>query len=299
MARDPYQILGISKSSSDADIKKAYRRRAKELHPDRNAGDPKAQDRFSELNSAYEIVGDAEKRKQFDAGEIDAEGKPRFKGFEGFGAGAQGHPFQRGAGRGFDASDIFGEMFGEAMRRGQTRAGAAHGFSQAGAPKGEDVHASLAVSLEDVALGATRQIRLPTGREVEISIPRGVADGKVMRLRGLGHPSPFGAESGDVLLTIKIKPDERFSLDGRDLTARVRVPLATAVLGGPIRVPTPTGEVEMQLPAMTSSGKSFRLRGKGLSGDGKAGDLYALIDIDLPRDDSDLAELMRRREKRG
>ena len=139
-------------------------------------------------------------------------------------------------------------------------------------------------------------MRLPTGREVEISIPKGVADGKVMRLRGLGQPSPFGGESGDVLLTVRIKPDERFTVDGNDLSVRVRVPLSTAVLGGPMRVPTLTGEVEMHLPPMTSSGKSFRLRAKGLPANGGTGDLYAIIDIDLPRDDAELAELMRKRE---
>jgi DnaJ-class molecular chaperone len=292
VTRDPYQTIGVSKSASEAEVKKAYRRRAKELHPDRNINDPKAQERFSELNSAYEIIGDATKRQQFDRGEIDGEGKPRFKGFEGFSGGGRGQPFGRGGSPGFDASDIFGEMFGEAMRRGQ--GGPQRGRS--GPPKGEDVTAILTITLAESAEGATRQVRLPTGREVEISIPEGVADGKVMRLRGLGQPSPFGGEAGDVLLTIKIKPDSRFTVDGGDLSVRVRVPLATAVLGGPMRVPTLTGEVEMHLPPMTSSGKSFRLRGKGLPANGKRGDLYAVIDIDLPGDDTELADLMRKRE---
>jgi DnaJ-class molecular chaperone len=292
VTRDPYEIIGIPRSASEADIKKAYRRRAKELHPDRNVDDPKAQERFSELNSAYEIIGDATKRPQFDRGEIDADGKPRFKGFEGFSGGGGG----RGGSPGFDASDIFGEMFGEAMRRGQTAPGPGQGRGRAGPPKGEDVTATLTITLAESAKGATRQARLPTGREVEISIPKGVVDGKVMRLRGLGQPSPFGGEAGDVLLTVRIKPDERFTVDGKDLSVRVRVPLATAVLGGPMRVPTLTGEVEMHLPPMTSSGKSFRLRAKGLPANGVTGDLYAIIDIDLPSDDAELAELMRKRE---
>jgi DnaJ-class molecular chaperone len=296
VTRDPYQIIGVPKSASEADVKKAYRRRAKELHPDRNVNDPKAQEHFSELNSAYEIVGDATKRQQFDRGEIDGEGKPRFKGFEGFAGGGRSQPFGRGANQGFDASDIFGEMFGEAMRRNQTGGHQGRGRT---APKGEDVTASLTVTLAESAQGTSREVRLPTGREVEISVPKGVVDGKVIRLRGLGHPSPFGADAGDVLLTIRIKPDERFTVDGADLTARVRVPLAIAVLGGPMRVPTLTGDVEMRLPPMTSSGKSFRLRSKGLPASGGNGDLYAVIDIDLPADDSELAELMRKREMQG
>jgi DnaJ-class molecular chaperone len=297
VTRDPYEIIGIPRSASEAEIKKAYRRRAKELHPDRNINDPKAQERFSELNSAYEIIGDAAKRPQFDRGEIDADGKPRFKGFEGFSSGGgRSQPFGRGGSPGFDASDIFGEMFGDAMRRGQAAPSQGPGRGRAGPPKGDDVTASLTITLAESAEGSTRQVRLPTGREVEISIPKGVIDGKVMRLRGLGQPSPFGGESGDVLLTVRIKADERFTVDGKDLSVRVRVPLATAVLGGPMRVPTLTGEVEMHLPAMTSSGKSFRLRAKGLPGNGGTGDLYAVIDIDLPGDDAELAELMRRRE---
>ena len=250
MTRDPYQTIGVSKTAGEAEIKKAYRKRAKELHPDRNINDPKAQERFSELNSAYEILGDATKRQQFDRGEIDADGKPRFRGFEGFGdSGSRGgSPFGRGGHNpGFDASDIFGDLFGDAMRRG----GAAGRAGRGTPPKGEDVSATLQVTLAEAAAGATRQVRLQTGREVEITIPKGVADGKVMRLRGLGQTSSFGGEAGDVLLTVKIRPDERFTLNGLDISVRVRVPLSVAVLGGAIRVPTLGGEVEMQLPPMT------------------------------------------------
>lgn len=296
MTRDPYQILGVTKSATDAEIKKAYRRRAKDLHPDRNTGDAKAQDRFSELNSAYEILGDGGKRAQFDKGEIDNDGKPRFKGFEGFGGSrGQGSPSGQG-GPTFDASDIFGEMFGEAMRRGSTRHADQGARSRGGLPKGEDIEASLSIDLAESAEGTTRQVRLPTGREVEIAVPKGVVDGKVMRLRGLGRASAYGGEAGDVLLTVKIKPDERFTVSGKDLTVRVPVPLSVAVLGGAIRIPTLSGEVEMNLPPMTNSGRNFRLRGKGLPGDAGSGDLYAAIDIELPVGDEELVELMRKRE---
>ncbi len=302
--RDPYQVLGVARSASEAEIKKAYRRRAKELHPDRNQDDPKAQDRFSELNSAYEIVGDDAKRKQFDRGEIDAEGKPKFQGFEGSGAGRGGRnggfefnfgqgasPFGRGGGggeAGFDASDIFGSLFGEAARRNSR---ARH------EPQHQPEHGfTLEIALADADAGATRRVRVPGGREVEITIPQGVADGKVMRLRGLGPADPYTGEAGDVLMTVKIKPDPRFTVEGNDLRTRVSVPLATAVLGGAIHVPTLTGAVEMKVPAMTGTARQFRLRGKGLKGEkGAAGDLFVAIDIEMPESDAELTALMKAR----
>lgn len=300
--RDPYQVLGVARGANDADIKKAFRKRAKELHPDANRDDPKAQDRFSELNSAYEILGDETKRKQFDRGEIDAEGKPRFQGFEGmggrggraggfefnFGQGS-GSPFGRAGGgeAGFDPSDIFSSLFGEQARR------------QRGRPepqKPAEQSFTLEVTLAEAAGGATRRVKLPGGREVEVTIPEGVGDGKVMRLRGLGQPDPFSGESGDVLMTIKVKPDPRFTVDGKDLRTRVAVPLARAVLGGPLHVPTLTGAVEMTIPPLTGTTKQFRLRGKGLKGEkGAVGDLFVAIDIEMPASDAELTALMKTR----
>lgn len=303
--RDPYQVLGVARGANDADIKKAFRKRAKELHPDANRDDPKAQDRFSELNSAYEILGDETKRKQFDRGEIDAEGKPRFQGFEGmggmggrggraggfefnFGQGG-GSPFGRAGGgeAGFDPSDIFSSLFGEQARR------------QRGRPepqKPAEQSFTLEVTLAEAAGGATRRVKLPGGREVEVTIPEGVGDGKVMRLRGLGQPDPFSGESGDMLMTIKVKPDPRFTVDGKDLRTRVAVPLARAVLGGPLHVPTLTGAVEMTIPPLTGTTKQFRLRGKGLKGEkGAMGDLFVAIDIEMPASDAELTALMKTR----
>lgn len=305
--RDPYQILGVARTATEAEIKKAYRRRAKDLHPDRNRDDPKAQDRFSELNGAYEIVGDEAKRKQFDAGQIDGEGKPKFQGFEGmgagrggraggfefnFGQGGRGHPFGAGAGAGagagFDPADIFGSLFGDAARRqGQTRA-EAH--------KPPEQSFTLEVTLAQAVSGATRRVRLPGGREVEVTIPDGVTDGKVMRLRGLGQTDPHSGQTGDVLMTIKVKPDPRFVAEGNDLRTRVTVPLAQAVLGGPIHVPTLTGTVEMKIPPLTGTTRSFRLRGKGLKAEGSAaGDLFVAIDIEMPESDAELTALMKAR----
>ena len=306
--RDPYQVLGVARGASDAEIKKAFRKRAKELHPDRNRDDPKAQDKFSELNAAYEIVGDETKRKQFDRGEIDAEGKPRFQGFEGMGAGrggrsggfefnfgqGGGNPFGGRAGpggagdAGFDASDIFSSLFGEAGRR-------ARGKPEPQKPPEQSF--TLEVTLAQAATGGTRRVKLPGGREVEITIPEGVSDGKVMRLRGLGQTDPFSGEAGDVMMTIKVKPDSRFTVDGNDLRTRVAVPLAKAVLGGPLHVPTLTGAVEMNIPPLTGTARQFRLRGKGLKGEkGAVGDLFVAIDIEMPASDAELTALMKARE---
>lgn len=304
--RDPYQILGVARGASDAEIKKAFRRRAKELHPDRNREDPKAQDKFAELNTAYEILGDEAKRKQFDRGEIDAEGKPRFQGFEGMGGGGRGSrasgfefhfgqggaPFGRGASgggadTGFDPSDIFSSLFGEASRR-------ARGKAEPQKPPEQSF--IIEVPLSQAVNGGARRVKLPNGREVEITIPEGVGDGKVMRLRGLGQTDPFSGETGDVLMTIKIKPDPRFTVDGNDLRTRVAVPLARAVLGGPLHVPTLTGAVEMTIPPMTGTTKQFRLRGKGLKGEkGAVGDLFVAIDIEMPASDTELTALMKAR----
>ncbi|GJE38454.1 DnaJ C-terminal domain-containing protein [Methylobacterium persicinum] len=302
--RNPYDVLGVPKGASEADIKKAYRKLAKEFHPDRNKNDVKAKDRFSEVNSAYEILGDADKRKQFDRGEIDAEGKPRAAGFEGFGGfgggGARGFDFESmarnrgpmGGAAGGMGEDIFSHIFGEAFRAGGAGPGAGRQPH-----RGEDVAAELIVTLEQVGGEEKLRLNLPTGREVDVMIPKGVVDGQTIRLRGLGHPGGPRSEPGDALLTIRIQPHPRFKVEGADLRVSVDVPLDDAILGGTIRVPTLTGAVEMKMPPMTSSGRTFRLRGKGLpKKDGSRGDLLATTAIMLPAgDDEALAEFARAR----
>lgn len=304
--RDPYTVLGVPKSASEADIKKAFRKLAKQHHPDRNKDDPKAKERFSEANSAYEIIGDKDKRGQFDRGEIDAEGKPRFQGFDpragmgsagrsqrggfegfSFGFGHDG-PFNRGGGGGqADAADIFADIFGQMGGRGAR--------SQQ-ALKGADIEAELQLGLEDLVAGGARRMTLPNGREVEVNIPKGVSDGKTIRLKGQGQPAPAGGQAGDLLLTVKLRPHPRFTVDGADLKLTQRVPLADAVLGGPIRVETLDGAVELTIPPMTSSGRNFRLRGKGLPKADGRGDLYVATSIVLPDEgDEELEALMRRR----
>ncbi|GJD73011.1 DnaJ C-terminal domain-containing protein [Methylobacterium goesingense] len=288
--RNPYDVLGVSKGASEADIKKAYRKLAKAYHPDRNQDDVKAKDRFAEANSAYEILGDAGKRAQFDRGEIDADGKPRATGFEGFGGFGGG----RGGGGGFDfesaargrgptggggiGEDIFSHLFGDAFRA----AGAGPG-AQRGPQKGEDVAAELSVTLEQVGAEEKLRLSLPGGRDVDVVVPKGVVDGQTIRLRGLGQSAGPRGTPGDALLTIRILPHPRFTVDGADLRASVDVALEDAILGGPIRVPTLTGAVEMKIPAMTGSGRTFRLKGKGLpKKDGTRGDLFATTAVTLP-----------------
>ena len=297
--RNPYDVLGVPKGASEAEIKKAFRKLAKAYHPDSNK-DPKAAERFAEANTAYEVLGDKDKRGQFDRGEIDGQGKPRatgFEGFSGFGGGrasnsAGGFDFDaftraRGAGAGMGAGgmgeDIFSHLFGEAFRASGAGPGAARGPA-----RGEDVAAELAVTLEQIGSEETLRLTLPGGRDVDVVVPKGVADGQTIRLRGLGSPAGPRGEPGDAMLTIRIKPHARFKMEGADLRVTVDLPLEDAVLGGALRVPTLTGAVDMKVPAMTSSGKSFRLRGKGLpKKDGSRGDLIATTAVALPAAEDD------------
>jgi DnaJ-class molecular chaperone len=317
--RDPYQILGVSKSASEAEVKSAYRKLAKKLHPDANKHDPKAATRFAELNAAYEIVGDDEKRKAFDRGEIDAEGKPRFRGFEGFGgrpgAGAHGpggaqfesftfgpDGFQRAAG---GAGGFGGGGFEDLLRgmfSGGGRAGNARGFGGGapfepedfGAPSsGQDLHATLTIGLAEAARGSKARVSLPTGKEIEVKIPAGIADGQQIRLKGQGWPSNQG-KRGDALITVNVAPHPLFKPDGSDLRLDLPITLYEAVLGGKVRVPTLDGAVELAIPPDTNSGRTFRLKGKGLKSKGGHGDLLATVRIMLPSgSDEALAELMR------
>ena len=309
--RNPYDVLGVSRSASEAEIKKAFRKLAKTYHPDSNKDDPKAKDKFAEANAAYEILGDAGKRAQFDRGEIDAEGKPRFQGFEGFGGGrgrggARPEDFAGFSGfSGFGGSrrssrsnagadfgdDLFSQFFADAFRSG----GEAPRQGRARSQKGEDVSATLTVTLEEVAQEAKKRIRLSTGRDVDVVIPKGVSNGQVIRLRGLGQGAP-GIDPGDALLTINFAPHERFTPEGSDLRLRLPVEIEEAILGGTVRVPTLTGSVEMKIPPMTNSGRTFRLRGKGLPTKTGHGDLFVTTEIRLPEVvDEDLMEYARKR----
>jgi len=310
--RDPYEVLGVSKTAGEAEIKSAFRKQAKKLHPDANKHDPKAASRFAELNAAYEIVGDDKKRKAFDNGEIDAEGKPRFQGFEGFGAqpggGFRGAPggahfesfsygpdgFQRRSGAGGGAGgfeDILRNMFGGAARGGGF--GTRFEPEDFGPATGQDLHAEMTIALPEAAKGTKTRVHLPTGKDVEVKIPAGLTDGQSIRLKGQGWPIANG-KAGDAIITVHVAPHPLFKPDGADLRLELPITLYEATLGGKVRVPTLDGAVELAIPAGTNSGRTFRLKGKGLKAKSGSGDLLATVRIVLPeKTDDEFKELMR------
>jgi DnaJ-class molecular chaperone len=318
--RDPYEILGVQKNATPAAVKSAYRRLAKKLHPDANKTDKTAATRFSELNAAYEIIGDEAKRKAFDRGEIDAEGKPRFQGFPGGGPGRgrggtggftqdgnfesftwgpdgfQRHSGGGGRAGGFRAGgggidDILKEMFGGAGRRAQAFEEEEFG----GAAPGRDVTGTVTITLPEVLTGTSRRVHLPTGRDIDAKIPAGLADGQTIRLKGQGLPGP-GGPAGDALITVTIAEHPLFKRDGaKNLRIELPVTLYEAVLGGKVRVPTLDGAVQLAIPPGTSSGRTLRVKGKGLPSKDGAGDLYATVRIVLPEGgDAELDELMKK-----
>jgi DnaJ-class molecular chaperone len=322
--RDPYDVLGVQKNASGATIKSAFRKLAKKLHPDANKNDQKAAAKFAELNAAYEIVGDEDKRKAFDRGEIDAEGKPRFQG-GGFGRGAGRGPwgqaggtqgdshfesftwgpggFQRHSGPGGPGGasgggfeDILKEMLG-GMAGAGTRGRRRTQFEPddfGAAATGQDVSGTVTITLEEVASGTTRRVHLPTGKEVEARIPAGLTDGQTIRLKGQGLPGLGGGPAGDALITVSVAPHARFERDGANLRLELPVTLYEAVLGGRVRVPTLDGAVELAIPP-NSSGRTMRVKGKGLPSKDGPGDLYATVRIVLPEQpDPELEELMKR-----
>lgn len=291
MAGDPYKELGVSRGASADEIKKAFRKLAKELHPDKNPGNKVADERFKRITAAFDLLGDKDKRAKFDRGEIDADGREQFRGFGG-GAGGRGgpggHPFGQGGARpqGFeniDLDELFGGMFGGGARPGGARGG---GF----AAKGQDVRAMLEISLEDSISGATRRIQFSDGRMLDVAIPKGASDGQTIRLKGQGAPGR-GGPAGDALIEMKVAKHPVFTRDGADLTMDQPVALYDAVLGGKVPVRTPEGTVSMTIPAGSSSGKVLRLKGRGAFAEGKRGDLLAKLMITLPEDSAELTKL--------
>jgi DnaJ-class molecular chaperone len=302
--RDPYEVLGVPRGASAAAIKSAFRKLAKKHHPDSNKNDPKAAERFSEINTANEILGDEDKRKQFDRGEIDAEGKPRFTGFPGGGAaggrtgpgGFESYTFRTGGGAG-GFEDILNSMFANAGR-GRGGAGRASPFefdTGGGIGLDLDLNVAMSVSLEEAVRGGEKRVRLPTGKELNVKIPAGVTEGQQIRLRGQGETAQ-GHPPGDLLITVNIAPHPFFKVDGSDIRVDLPITLYEAVLGGKVRVPTLGGAVELSIPKNTSSGRTFRLKGKGLpKTGGTTGDLFVTTRIVLPDgNDADLEALMQK-----
>ena len=277
MARDPYQVLGVPRGAGADDIRKAFRKLAKKHHPDANPGDSAAEERFKQVSAAFDILGDAEKRRKFDAGEIDADGRETFRGFGG-GPG-QGGP--SGGFEGADFSDIFGEMFGRRAGRGGPRGAAGPGPGAGFSAKGPDVRARLEIDLEEAILGGKKRISFQDGRTLDVTIPAGAADGQTLRLRGHGEPGRGG--KGDALIELAIKPHSVFRREAEQLVMDLPVSVPDAVLGGRVQAPTPDGPVTLTVPKGANSGQSLRLKGKGLAdARGVRGDLIARIQVMLP-----------------
>lgn len=280
---DPYEVLGVSRDASQKDIQAAYRRRAKKLHPDLNPGDKKAENQFKELAAAYDILGDEDKRARFDRGEIDAQGMetPQRRYYRDF-TGAEAGAYQHGSS--FDDAgldDILGEFFAR---------GSARSFRRRGA----DIRYVFEIDFLDAVNGAHRKVTMPDGRTLDIRIPPGAHDGQILRLRGQGAAGDEGEPAGDALIELHVRSHPFFRRDGDDIRFDLPISLAEAVNGGKVRVPTPSGPVFASVPENSSSGKTLRLKGKGVAKkNGTRGDAFATLKIVLPdKPDPELKEFV-------
>jgi len=300
MALDLYQRLGLKRGASEAEIKKAYRSLAKQLHPDRNKDNPNAAKRFSDVTHAYDLLSDKDKRARYDRGEIDEEGNPKMpfgSGFGGYSAGAGPHPgtgqgydnFNFGGGDSADLSDLFEGLFGGAASGRTGGGGAFRGFGRRAQPpqKGADVAYRLKVPFEDAVALKPQRITLADGKTIDLKLPQGVEDGTRIRLGGKGEEGPGGR--GDAIVTIEIAPHRFYAREGTNIRLELPVTLKEAVLGAKVKVPTPAGPVMLTIPKGTSSGKVLRLKGRGfVAKDGKRGDQLVAIEVDVPADDAEL-----------
>ncbi|MEC9347032.1 MAG: J domain-containing protein [Pseudomonadota bacterium] len=272
--RDPYSVLGVARGASQDDIKKSYRKLAKELHPDRHPGDEAAVDRFKEVSAAYDLLGDADKRARFDRGEIDADGQERGPRFHHAGAGAGGGPDDMFSGFGFGGAgprgfeDIVGDLFG-GRRGARTQA------------RGRDRKYSLQIEFLEAARGGSRRLTLPGGKPLDVRIPAGIEEGQQIRLKGQGEPGPNGAD-GDALIEVSIRPHAFFRREGLDIHMELPISLAEAVLGGKVMAPTVHGDVAVAVPKGSNAGRTLRLKGKGIRKGGEEGDQYVKLKIVLP-----------------
>ena len=290
MARDPYQELGVARSTSADDIRKAFRKLAKANHPDTNPGNNEAEERFKRVSAAFDVVGDEVKRRKFDAGEIDADGRETSRGFgggggpwgqpgAGFGGGPQRGPQRGESFEGVDLGDILGEMFGGRGQGGRASGagGGFGGFSQRGA----DVRARLDIDLLDAIRGGKKRIAFSDGRTIDVTIPKGAQDGQTLRLKGQGSPGRSGP--GDAFIELAVKPHPVFRKDGDVLVMDLPITAYDAVLGGKVEAPTPDGPVTLTVPKGANTGSRLRLKGKGLNdSQGRRGDLFARLVVVLP-----------------
>jgi len=276
MAEDPYSTLGLQRTATDDEIRRSFRRLAKELHPDVNPNNPEAMERFKRVSAAYELLGDPARKQAYDRGEIDASGEPR-RGYQHAG----GRGSAGGGGAEFGFGDIFSDLFGQ---RGPRGPGA--GFSL----RGQDMRYTLDVDFMEAALGARKRVTMPEGGQLDLNVPEGVTDGQVLRLKGKGGPGIRGGEPGDALVEVRVRPHPHFKRQGDDILLDVPIAIDEAVLGGRIEVPTTAGRVSLTLPKGTSSGRAFRLKGKGARNpsSGAYGDQIVTVRIAMPEtiDDS-------------
>lgn len=286
MSEDPYDVLGVARDASQEEIRKAYRKRAKELHPDLHPGDKEAESRFKKVSAAYHLLNDPEQRARYDRGEIDASGaeRPQEHFYRHYADVDQSGRYGTSAGMdGFeDISDLFSDLF---SRRGQgCRA------------RGQDRHYQMEVDFLDSVRGARRRITLPEGGALDLNIPAGVQDGGTLRLKGKGAPGIGGGPPGDALVEISVRPHPFFRRDGNDIEIDLPITIYEAVLGGKVEVPTVSGRVSMTVPKGSSTGDVLRLRGKGVKpARGRAGDQRVALKVVLPdRIDPELEEFMTR-----
>ncbi|MGD9783050.1 MAG: DnaJ C-terminal domain-containing protein [Hyphomicrobiaceae bacterium] len=266
MGNDPYGVLGVGRTASEEEIRSAFRRLAKSCHPDLHPGDGAAADRFKKLSAAYDLLGDQDKRRQFDLGQIDASGEPVHTWRQ---------PRPAGAHAAGSFSDVFNDLFGDGGFATGARAGRASG-------RGQDVRYTLDIDFIESIAGARKRVTMPDGGVLDLSVPEGVADGQVLRLRGKGRSGLGSGEPGDALVEIRVRAHADMKRTGDDLSMSIPISIDEAVLGGKIEVAAPTGRLQLTLPKGTSSGQVFRLRGKGVRSGGRQGDLLVTVRVVLP-----------------
>ncbi len=276
MTDDPYKVLGVARGAPDDEVRRAYLKLVKELHPDVNPS-PKAEERFKKVTAAFDIVGDTDKRRQYDRGEIDASGEQRRSSARAQAGSGQAARWQGGF-QGFDSEDPFSDIF--ANLRGARPGGRGPGT----APRGQDVRYSLDVEFLEAVQGTKKRVTLPGGGTLDLNVQAGVTDGQVLRLKGKGQPSSLGGETGDALVEIKVRPHTHFRRSGDDITYDCPLTLDEAVLGAKIEVPTISGRVHITIPKGTNTGRVFRLKGKGIqnSATGAVGDQLITVRLVLP-----------------
>lgn len=305
MNKNLYDVLGVAKTATEAEIKSAYRKLARKYHPDLNKDDKNAADKFKEVSAAYDILGDKEKRQKYDNNEIDADGKPTGfgAGFGGGSGGFEGNPFGGGyrtytsrggnpfgGAGGFDFSSLFGDDIMSQFTGGNGNRG---GYGFGGPQKGQDMAYTMNVSFIDAAQGAEKAVMI-NGKNINVKIPSGTEDGQTLRLKGLGNPSPNGGEAGDVLITIKVEPHPYFKAEGLNILLDLPISIKESVLGAKITVPTISGKVNVKVPPYSSSGEKLRLKGKGIKSKAGQGDEIITLKIIAPKTpDTALEEVLK------